>query len=72
MKINNAYSIGQTVYNVTDVDQKPLLIVGIVVRLGHMKYEVADAYGATEVYEFEISDTKNLNLLMNLDSSDSE
>ena len=62
MVIENGYEIGQTVYLITDVDQRPRLITAIVVNKYDMFYEVTSGTEVSRHYDFEISQKKQLQI----------
>jgi hypothetical protein len=52
------YSLGQEVYLKDDEEQAIHTVVGIIIRFGHIKYEVVLAGEITELFEFEINQLK--------------
>jgi len=59
MIIDSEYNYGDIVYLTEDKEQLPGRIVGIIGRPGQIKLEVSYAGAVTEVYDFEVSRTKN-------------
>ena len=62
MVIENKYEIGQTVYLITDEDQKPRLVLTINVNKYDLIYEVTSGTSLSRHYDFEISEEKHLQL----------
>ncbi len=61
MVIENKFNIGDTVYLITDDEQKPRIIVSFVVyRNGDLLYKVCFGIINSEHYDFELSSEKNL------------
>ena len=60
MTSNNKYNIGQTVYLITDTDQKPRIVIGFAVFIGTIKYIIGQSEDDSSHYDFEISATKNI------------
>lgn len=59
MLIDNVFELAQTVYLVTDPEQRPRLVTCISVRPEGLKYELSHATMASWHYAFEISTTRN-------------
>ena len=59
MVIENKFEIGQTVYIITDDEQKARLVSGIRVCPGCLIYYLSYSANVSEHYEFEISETVN-------------
>ena len=62
MVIDNKYEIGQTVFLITDEDQKPRLVVAIKVCPGEIVYEVINGTLTSYHYDFEMSKEKVIQL----------
>jgi len=62
MIIENKFEIGQTVYLITDEDQKPRLVLSIKVNKYDLIYELTSGSNNSYHYDFEISDEKQLQL----------
>lgn len=62
MVIENKFEIGQTVYLITDEDQKPRLVISIRVNKYDLIYELNSGTIASFHYDFEISEEKQLQL----------
>ena len=60
MTINNKYNIGQTVYLITDTNQKPKIVIGFAGLIGKIKYIIGQSEDYSSHYDFEISATKNI------------
>ena len=60
MVIENKYNIGETVYLVTDVDQKPRIVTGINVTVTGIRYNLVNGVTDTYHYELEMSAEKNI------------
>ena len=60
MVIENKYNIGETVYLVTDEDQKPRIVTGINVTVTGIRYNLVNGVTDTYHYELEMSDEKNI------------
>ena len=60
MVIENKFNIGQTVYLVTDQDQKPRIILSIAVNKYDLIYEMTSGTDTSRHYDFEISEEKQL------------
>lgn len=60
MTIKNKFHIKQQVYLVTDPDQLPRFITGILVRdVDHFCYLLQGGTEESDHYEYELSNTKN-------------
>lgn len=66
MTIDNKYNFGQIVYLNTDVEQKPRMVTGFVIRKDGFLYYISSGETETSHYEYEMSSDKNI--LMTLDS----
>lgn len=62
MIIENKYSIGQTVYLITDADQLPRMITDIIVNKYYLIYEMICGTSQSTHYDFEISPEKQLQI----------
>ena len=62
MVIENKYEIGQTVYLITDEDQKPRLITAIIVNKYDLIYEIISGTLQSNHYDFELSTEKTVQL----------
>lgn len=62
MVIENKFEIGQTVYLITDEDQKPRLVISIRVNKYDLIYELNSGTIGSFHYDFEISEEKQLQL----------
>ncbi len=60
MVIENKYNIGETVYLVTDEDQKPRIVTGINVTVTGIRYNLVNGVTDTYHYELEMSAEKNI------------
>ena len=60
MVIENKYNIGETVYLVTDEDQKPRIVTGINVTGTGIRYNLVNGVTDTYHYELEMSAEKNI------------
>lgn len=60
MTINNKYSIGQTVYLITDDEQLPRLVTGLVLGPASVTYELSCGVALSRHYDFEITIEKTL------------
>jgi hypothetical protein len=60
MILNNLFEIGQTVYLITDSDQKPRLIIGILIRPSGILYDLANGERSAWHHEIEITNEQNL------------
>lgn len=58
--IDNKYSIGDTVYLVTDKEQLPRIVFCFIVYRQEIIYRLATGTVTSDHYDFEISDTKNI------------
>ena len=59
MTINNNFQIGEIVYFVTDVEQRMLIVTGILIRQNGISYEVSHNGDSTWINPIEISKDKN-------------
>lgn len=62
MIIENKFNIGQTVYLLTDEDQKPRLITSIIVNKYDLLYQMNNGTLQSTHYDYEISEEKQLQL----------
>ena len=62
MVIENKYNIGETVYLVTDEDQKPRIVTGINVTVTGIRYNLVN--GVTDTYHYELEMSAEKNILM--------
>ena len=60
MIIENKFNIGETVYLVTDEDQKPRIVTGINVTANGLRYNLVNGITDTYHYELEMSSEKNI------------
>ena len=60
MVIENKYNIGETVYLVTDEDQKPRIVTGINVTVTGIRYNLVNGDTDTYHYELEMSAEENI------------
>ncbi len=60
MIIENKFNIGETVYLVTDEDQKPRIVTGISVTVNGLRYNLVNGITDTYHYELEMSSEKNI------------
>jgi hypothetical protein len=60
MIIENKFNIGETVYLVTDEDQKPRIVTGISVTANGLRYNLVNGITDTYHYELEMSSEKNI------------
>ena len=60
MVIENKYNIGETVYLVTDEDQKPRIVTCINVTVTGIRYNLVNGVTDTYHYELEMSAEKNI------------
>ncbi len=60
MIIENKFNIGETVYLVTDEDQKPRIVTGINVTVNGLRYNLVNGVTDTYHYELEMSSEKNI------------
>ena len=58
MVIENKFEIGQTVYLVTDQDQKPRIVRCIRVNMYDLTYELASGDTCSDHYDYEMTDEK--------------
>lgn len=58
MIIENKFNIGETVYLVTDEDQKPRIVTGINVTANGLRYNLVNGITDTYHYELEMSSEK--------------
>ena len=58
--MNKKFKLGDIVYYVTDEMQAPAVITGVIERVGHYKYFVANKHGEYECYEMELSTEKTI------------
>lgn len=58
MIINNTFNLKQTVYLVTDVEQRAGLITAIKVTVNGLMYEVTVGFDSNYYYDFEIQENK--------------
>ncbi len=66
MQIDNLFKFGDPVYLVTDTEQNPCLVTGIVIRPGGLMYELSyDGNRVSTHYAFEIALEKNIMLAIN-------
>lgn len=54
------YSIGETVYLITDVEQLPRIITGIIIRPSHHMYLLSSGIEETRHFELEITKEKQI------------
>ena len=59
MTIRPKYQRGKTVYLKTDIEQKPRIVTGFVVR-DSVLYELSGGTELSAHYDFEIAPTKNV------------
>ena len=59
MRINNLFTIGETVYLVTDIEQLPRLVYCIEVYRSEILYRVVCGSHSDAHYDFELSREKN-------------
>ena len=57
--IDNKFSIGQTVYLKTDIEQLPRIVYKFIVYRDSILYAVTQGVNESEHYDFEISKNKN-------------
>jgi len=60
MLTDSKFKIKQTVFLITDIDQHPRIVVGILVRDNSIQYELASGIECTWHYDFEITEEKNV------------
>jgi len=60
MIITAEYTLGDTIYIKTDIDQRPYIVTGISIRPGHLTYQVTNSEVKCDFYDFEISAEKNV------------
>lgn len=60
MNIDNKFEIRQTVYLITDEEQKPRVITSISVQPNDLLYVLACGRETSEHFDFEISDKPNI------------
>lgn len=60
MTVKSKYKFGDTVYVINDPEQKDFILVGMVVRPGSISYELSYLGDSIELYDFEVSDTKDV------------
>jgi len=60
MVIESKFNLGETVYLITDEDQKPRIVTGINVTLSGLRYNLVNGVTDTYHYEIEISSEKNI------------
>lgn len=60
MRINNKFSLEDVVYLVTDSEQTPHIITGIIVHPGGLTYMASTGGEVTEHYDFELSYEKTV------------
>lgn len=65
MNIQNAFSIGETVYLVTDKDQQKRMVIGIYVRKNGLTYELSCGQEISYHYDFEMSAKEDVVLKTN-------
>jgi len=59
--VDNKYTIGDTVYLVTDIDQLPRLVLAYkIYKEGEIMYELIQGTSASMHYAFEIQTEKSL------------
>lgn len=58
--VDNAYEFGQTVYLKTDVEQKPRMVTGFLIRPISCTYELTQGTQISWHYDFEISTEKDV------------
>ena len=61
MFINNKFNLGDVVYLITDIEQRPRIVTGIKLRMNDLLvYELACICKETNHFEVEISKEKNI------------
>ena len=55
MTINNAFSIGDTVYLRTDSEQEERIVTGLLIRLEGIIYYVTQGTSESSHYDFELT-----------------
>lgn len=61
MRIDPKYNIGDTVYIITDKEQNPNIITGIIVRPGNnLLYKLSTKSGEQDYFDIEISNAKDI------------
>lgn len=70
MTIKTKFKFGDSVYVKNDSAQIEYLLVGVIQRPGSLSYELSYLGDIIEVYEFEVSDTKDI--LKSLDIPNTE
>lgn len=59
MTVKNKYHLRQQVFLITDPDQLPRFVTGIMIRDEHLLYYLTSGIEETPHFDFEISNTKN-------------
>lgn len=63
MNIKNKFEIGQEVYIITDREQNKGFVTSIIVRPNNLLvYQVSSSIDISEHYDFEITDSKEIQL----------
>lgn len=61
MYINNKFNLGDVVYLITDIEQRPRIVTGIKIRMNDLIiYGLSCIHEETNHYEVEISIEKNI------------
>ena len=61
MVIDNKYGLGQTVYLITDTEQRPRIVTAVNVLVGGgLRYALSQGVSETWHYEAEITDEVNI------------
>lgn len=60
MVIKTKFKFGDSVYVKNDPAQLEYILIGVIQRPGAMSYELSYLGEVIEVYEFEVSDTKDI------------
>jgi hypothetical protein len=57
--IDNKYDIGDIVYAVTDIEQHPRIVTGIMKRMTTVLYETSQGVNSAWFNDYELSPNKN-------------
>ena len=72
MTIKAKYDFGDSLYIKHDPEQREYELIGIVVRPGNIAYELSYLGEIIEMYDFQISDTRDEVKLLGLDKKEIE